>query len=210
MFQIGDGTVVHTLTSIADIRNDSQWHYLVAVWDGHNQSLYVDGQLDNTTYLSNVTITDYHAQLLLATHLSSHYPFHGGIDEVRLSKISRTADWIQTEFNNQNNPELFAVLKPTEDYCCYIQSDGWLHNEHPQIKYSVAIIFGKIQESMKTSSELSLLALPGSHSITVLGYDTVSNRFTLENAQNIHSAFWSGIITKRKCFVIAKDVVILG
>lgn len=34
----------------------------------------------------------------------------GNIDEVRISKIARSADYVTTSYNNQNNPESFAVV----------------------------------------------------------------------------------------------------
>ncbi len=37
--------------------------------------------------------------------------FNGAIDEVRVSNNARSADWIQTEYNNQNNPSAFYSLE---------------------------------------------------------------------------------------------------
>jgi hypothetical protein len=36
------------------------------------------------------------------------------IDEVRISNIARTSDWIYTEFNNQNDPSSFLSFGPEE------------------------------------------------------------------------------------------------
>jgi RHS repeat-associated protein len=36
--------------------------------------------------------------------------FNGTIDEVRTSKIARSADWIKTEYNNQNSPSTFYTV----------------------------------------------------------------------------------------------------
>jgi hypothetical protein len=35
--------------------------------------------------------------------------FDGVFDEIRVSNIRRTADWIETEFNNQNDPSTFVI-----------------------------------------------------------------------------------------------------
>jgi hypothetical protein len=37
----------------------------------------------------------------------SGYNFNGIIDEARISNISRSADWIATEYNNQNGSSSF-------------------------------------------------------------------------------------------------------
>ena len=41
----------------------------------------------------------------------SHY-FDGLIDEFRISDVVRSADWILTEYNNQNSPETFYMVIP--------------------------------------------------------------------------------------------------
>src|SRR4029077_10286953 len=35
---------------------------------------------------------------------------NGSIDEMRLSNVARSADWIATEYNNQNSPSTFYTL----------------------------------------------------------------------------------------------------
>ena len=37
---------------------------------------------------------------------------HGAIDEVRISNSARPADWIATEYNNQNSPATFYTIYP--------------------------------------------------------------------------------------------------
>ncbi len=44
------------------------------------------------------------------------YFFTGGMDEVRISKIARSAAWIATEYNNQSAPSAFAALGTTQQY----------------------------------------------------------------------------------------------
>ena len=43
---------------------------------------------------------------------SGGYYFSGAINEVRVSSIGRSADWIATEYNNQSNPSTFASMGP--------------------------------------------------------------------------------------------------
>ncbi|KPJ58250.1 MAG: hypothetical protein AMJ46_14485, partial [Latescibacteria bacterium DG_63] len=47
--------------------------------------------------------------LYIGSHDSGEY-WDGIIDEVRISSVARTAGWIQTSFNNQNNPSAFYGL----------------------------------------------------------------------------------------------------
>jgi hypothetical protein len=42
------------------------------------------------------------------------YPWDGWIDEVRISKINQSQQWISTEYNNQNDPYSFVSIGPEE------------------------------------------------------------------------------------------------
>ena len=42
--------------------------------------------------------------------------FYGAIDEVRISKTARSADWIKTEYNNQSLPSTFYTVSGEESY----------------------------------------------------------------------------------------------
>jgi len=45
---------------------------------------------------------------------SSTGRYNGGMDEVRISKVWRSSDWISTEYNNQNDPSSFFSIGPQE------------------------------------------------------------------------------------------------
>jgi hypothetical protein len=42
--------------------------------------------------------------------------FNGYIDEVRVSKMARSGDWIKTEYNNQNSPSTFCKAGAEETF----------------------------------------------------------------------------------------------
>src|SRR5213076_2975691 len=42
--------------------------------------------------------------------------FNGTIDEARLSNASRSADWIATEYNNQNSPSTFYNVGSAQNF----------------------------------------------------------------------------------------------
>lgn len=50
------------------------------------------------------------------------YTFNGSLDEARISAISRSADWIKTEYNNQSSPLTFYVVAAQETV--YISNGG--------------------------------------------------------------------------------------
>lgn len=85
-----------------------QWHYIVAVQSGGTgEQLYVDGQLaaqSNTVQNANGNGT------CEIGNNSVSETFPGLIDELRISSVARSADWIGTEYNNQSSPSSFYSL----------------------------------------------------------------------------------------------------
>ncbi len=82
-----------------------QWVYISAVYDGLNAQIYVNGVLKNSivrdgTYLSS-TWNWYIGSNVATTS------FNGSVDEVRISSIARSIEWLSTEYNNQNSPSTF-------------------------------------------------------------------------------------------------------
>jgi len=95
--------------------NDDTWHYAVGVRDDGADyiRLYIDGSLNNSTYNSNAE--NYSGWWRIGSYKSSGWPsgqdgfLPGVIDEVRISNTVRSAAWIQTSYNNQNNPNFYSV-----------------------------------------------------------------------------------------------------
>jgi hypothetical protein len=94
--------------------NDNQWHYVVATYTGNNSytgiTLYGDGSELSIGDWSNDTlgtVKNSYPFNIGATNDGAGYRFNGYIDEVRLSNIPRSPDWIATEYANQYAPGSF-------------------------------------------------------------------------------------------------------
>ncbi|MGC2657478.1 MAG: LamG domain-containing protein [Bryobacteraceae bacterium] len=91
------------------------WYYVAMVYSGGTVALYINGAGVNlsqggTTATSVPTTT---GDLLLGRESAYYNAIFGGeMDEVRVSLQNPSANWIQTEYNNQSNPAAFAVLGP--------------------------------------------------------------------------------------------------
>jgi len=93
------------------------WYHLVGIWDGITLYLYINGELDSSLYHGIENILDCDKPLEIGNKLGyseNQQPFHGTIDEVRISDIVRAPSWILTEYNNQNNPSSFLSVGPEE------------------------------------------------------------------------------------------------
>ncbi|MHA2197337.1 MAG: DUF2341 domain-containing protein [Promethearchaeota archaeon] len=89
------------------------WHYVVATYDSALMRIFVDGIEDPV----NLAKTDNILSALPYPFRIGHgdhpegvpwtYPWLGQIDEVRISNVAYSADWITTEYNNQYAPNSF-------------------------------------------------------------------------------------------------------
>lgn len=89
--------------------SEAVWTHVAVTYDGSNIRLYLNGQLDSTfpatgtLDVANGTTENDIAQnpYTLTTGWA------GLLDEVSLSNIARSPDWIRASFNNQNTPSSF-------------------------------------------------------------------------------------------------------
>ena len=106
-FTIFDGsTVLHGGPPVVT----NTWYYATDVKSGTTYTIYVDGAPQVSGVRSSISITN----MILGKRSDNILPFNGILDEVRISNIPRSADWISTEYNNQNNPTTFATIGSVE------------------------------------------------------------------------------------------------
>lgn len=82
------------------------WYYGTFTWDGTTVRTYLNGSASNT-YTGTRTGTLLQSNLSFEISESASDPFDGFVDEVRITSQVRSADWISTEYNNQNSPSTF-------------------------------------------------------------------------------------------------------
>jgi gliding motility-associated-like protein len=119
-FFLGDRdqqTSANVLSPETSFSNTTTWQYVVATMSSLNTSpsaqLFLNGTLVSTDAGVAGAFT---ARNTWDTNLRIGRPgvasrfFDGQLDEIRISNVVRSSDWICTEFNNQNNPNTFAAL----------------------------------------------------------------------------------------------------
>jgi len=100
------------------------WHYYSVTFDGtRTASWYVDGSQIGTTSAYTYATSDTHGFIgyeydsgRSTTDKSSY--MNGVIDEVRISGIARSADWVATENRDQASPATFAIPGSQEMWSC--------------------------------------------------------------------------------------------
>ena len=75
------------------------WYYVAATYDGSNIRVYLNGLLEDTQAAA-IPVPAAGALTIGDTNSTT---WSGQFDEFRISDIARNADWIKTEFDNQNN-----------------------------------------------------------------------------------------------------------
>lgn len=93
---------------------NNTWHYVAATFDnGSNlKSLYVDGVLVNSGTVTgslNPAVGNASIGGEVASGESSSR-FNGDLDEIRSASTVLSANWIATEYNNQNSPSTFYSI----------------------------------------------------------------------------------------------------
>lgn len=91
-----DGNFASIVGNVSPI--PSQWHQVVHTYGANSTKIYVDGVLDaaatvtmNLSFPPNMWIGGWY----------DSYSFVGDMDEVRISNVTRSANWVKMEYENQ-------------------------------------------------------------------------------------------------------------
>ena len=91
-----------------------QWYYVAGTFDGSTVKIYVNGVLSASTATNNIMAVSGPDPAWLAYDPYTTYYVSAALAEVHLASIARSADWIQTEYNNQSTPWLFLAIARQE------------------------------------------------------------------------------------------------
>jgi hypothetical protein len=77
------------------------WHYVQGVYTGSNFYTYFDGVLDRSASVGAPAGTG--GPIYVGSDFAAANFFKGTMDEIRVSNVVKSADWIKAEYFNQNN-----------------------------------------------------------------------------------------------------------
>jgi hypothetical protein len=84
--------------------SEGSWYYVAVTIDNTgNLEFYRDGYLDGTDIVQDYPPDNANYLTIGGWDINNNLLSDGKIDEVRISKIVRSGEWISTSYNNQNN-----------------------------------------------------------------------------------------------------------
>jgi PGF-pre-PGF domain-containing protein len=86
------------------------WNHAVITHSGSTYLMYVNGTLRSQDAYTRNDIVLFAATSLYIGQRGNGAGVVGYLDEIRISDIARSADWIKTEYNNQNSPSTFYAV----------------------------------------------------------------------------------------------------
>jgi RHS repeat-associated protein len=106
---IGNGSSWITTAANANFSYAANtWHHFVYVVTTSGYKIYGDGsQIGSGSFSATPLLYDSNHRLTIGGIGYPGYNFSGAVDEVRVSNVARTADWIATERTNQSSPAGF-------------------------------------------------------------------------------------------------------
>jgi hypothetical protein len=89
-----------------------EWYHLVGIYDGSGIRLYVNGTEVGTPKAITGKIASTNDTCYIGRYTTPY--LNGTLDEVRISNVSRSAEWVSTEYNNQASPSTFYDMGSEE------------------------------------------------------------------------------------------------
>ena len=88
------------------------WYYLTLAYDSTNGlKSYVNASSDGTAAAKGaLSILNNPSTYIGNSPINAGRFWNGAIDECRIASVARDANWITTEYNNQNAPTTFQTL----------------------------------------------------------------------------------------------------
>ncbi|GEM_PF-1003851 len=94
-----------------------EWFFVTGTREGGTLKVYLNGVLDGSIngQLSDIDTSGANAFLSLKGQGYDIDEHNGILDEVKISTSVRSADWIETEYNNQDDPSTFFAISTQQE-----------------------------------------------------------------------------------------------
>jgi hypothetical protein len=96
----------------------SQWIHVIHAFKSGESRVYVNGRLDGVSTSTGAPLAIKSPARMYMGGWYNNYRFVGDIDEVRVSKVTRSADWVQLQYENQKPLQTLVghLVQPGTDF----------------------------------------------------------------------------------------------
>ena len=153
-----DGSNNVTGTSQTVVANN--WYHLQGVYSGTTLTMFVNGvqrqQRTNVAVPGTGTVLSFGVG-----EGGNQFWFRGILDEIRISNVAKSPDWIKTEYQNQNNATNTGTL-PSIASIGALQAESSAASTYPGLVYTFAGTYGNdpFAASNWTTNTQNLIDLP--------------------------------------------------
>jgi len=84
----------------------NEWQYVTITWNGTTLTVYKNGAYSNS---GSSSVVSRGTEVILGADTVNGRYFDGYVDEARVANVVKSADWIATEYANQNDPVTFSA-----------------------------------------------------------------------------------------------------
>ena len=85
----------------ASMRSFGQWYHCVVAYSQREMRLYVNGVLDGSSRFTLRVPKSVYMRIGKRYNDGKRFCWYGDVDEVRISRVARSADWIKMQYENQ-------------------------------------------------------------------------------------------------------------
>ena len=89
------------------------WEHMALTWDGTNIVTYTNG-IQEVSNLQGTGTINPTTEPLVFGNIPGYQFWDGNLDEIRISSIARSADWIKASYTIQNNPQNYLYFQAEE------------------------------------------------------------------------------------------------
>jgi len=177
--------LAYTITS-PQVFVSNIWYYIAAVANGATYSTFTNKTVNGGRSVG-VSKLGAGGVIKVGSSKEGDQYFNGFIDELRIQKTGRSADWLHTEYLNQNNPSEFYTVGPeeysTSGFSRFTSSESstwslgsnWGNGVVPENNAHVIIAAGKgATIPANSNAALSSLILEEGASLTINGILNIS------------------------------------
>ena len=96
----------------------SEWIHVVHTFQNGDSRIYVNGALDGSSKSTSAPLAIKSPARMYLGGWCDNYKFIGDIDEARISKVTRSADWVKLEYENQKPLQSLVgpLVQPGTDF----------------------------------------------------------------------------------------------